>query len=177
MCPARTGDSVRPGYQYEEGPHTSPGGFSQMSQAQGQSFLLVCVSRSPSGPLRCQPRCDGWLQSVPIYQRPTVNGGITPEPVMPGLCPCCPSVSLPGESIETVRFPGIRKSHAQTGHQRRVENYSCTLVPGGQVNGGDGPNALTVQNDVLRTHTIPAEIRGCRPLANEQQERTKPTLP
>lgn len=82
-----------------------------------------------------------------------------------------------GESIETVRFPGIRKSHAQTGHQRRVENDGCALVPGGQVDGGDGPNALTVQNDVLRTHAIPAEVRGSLPLVNKQQKRTKPTLP
>lgn len=75
-------------------------------------------------------------------------------------------MSLPGESIKAVRFPGIGKSHAQSRHQRRMENYGCTLVPGGQVYRGDSPDALTIQDDVLGAYAIPGEIRGHGPLAD-----------
>ena len=41
-----------------------------------------------------------------------------------------------------------------------MENYGRTLVPGGQVYGGDSPNALTIQDDVLGAYAVPGEIRG-----------------
>lgn len=41
-----------------------------------------------------------------------------------------------------------------------MENYGCTLVPGGQVYRGDSPDALTIQDDVLGAYAIPGEIRG-----------------
>lgn len=64
-------------------------------------------------------------------------------------------MSLPGESVKAVCFPGIRECHAQARHQRRVENDGGTLVPRGQVYRGDGPDALAIQNDVLGTHAVP----------------------
>lgn len=69
-------------------------------------------------------------------------------------------MSLPGESVEAVRFPGVRESHAQPRHQRRVEDDGGTLVPRGQVYRGDGPDALAIEDDVLRTHAVPGEKSG-----------------
>lgn len=73
-------------------------------------------------------------------------------------------MNLPGESIKAVCFSGIRKSHTQTRHQRGMENYRCAFIPRGQVYRGDSPNALTIEDNVLGTHAIPGEIRGCMPL-------------
>lgn len=80
--------------------------------------------------------------------------------------------SSPGEGVEAVGLPGVGKCHAQAGHERRVQDHGCTLVPRGQVHGGDGPDALAVQDDVLRAHAVPAEVRGHVPSANER-EKTK----
>lgn len=77
-----------------------------------------------------------------------------------------PAVSLPGESIKTVCFPGIRKSDTQTRHERGVEDDSCTLISRGQVHGRDSPNALAIEDNVLGTHAISAENRGYKPSDN-----------
>ena len=88
----------------------------------------------------------------------------------------CTAVSLPGEGVKAVRFPGVGKSHTQSRHQWWMENHSSTLIPGGQVYRGDRPNALTIQDDVLGTYTIPGEARGHGPLADMwQRERGSQT--
>lgn len=76
-------------------------------------------------------------------------------------------MSLPGESIKTVCFSGIGKSDTQTRHERGVEDDSCTLIPRGQVHGGDSPNALPIEDDVLRAHTVSVESRGYKPSDND----------
>lgn len=48
-----------------------------------------------------------------------------------------------------------------------MEDDGCTLVPRGQVHSGDSANALSIEDDVLRTHAIPEESRGNTALANE----------
>lgn len=65
-----------------------------------------------------------------------------------------------------------------------MEDHSCTLVPRGQVHGRDSPNALAIQDDVLRTHTIPAQktkipLKHKKPKHNtfhiKFRNQTKPT--
>lgn len=61
-----------------------------------------------------------------------------------------------------------------------MEDDGCALVPGGQVYRGDCPDALTVQDDVLRTHAVPGEARGRVPSANmwkKKKERKPPHPP
>lgn len=64
---------------------------------------------------------------------------------------------LPREGIEAVGFAGVRKGHTQAGHEGRVEDHCGTLVPGRQVHRRHRPYALTVQDDVFWSHSIPSE--------------------
>ena len=120
----------------------------------------------------------GWWLAAFRRGLPTINCGFWSEvgslDVL--VLTYCTAVSLPGEGVKAVRFPGVGKSHTQSRHQWWMENHSSTLIPGGQVYRGDRPNALTIQDDVLGTYTIPGEARGHGPLADMwQRERGSQT--
>lgn len=155
FLPCVYSESAGPGHLCGQAPHAASGGPSPRSRRRGQSLAAVRVTVTPTS--TSVPHAQG--DSVSMYQWPTVNSA--PECGSPGASvPVTPSVSLPGESIKAVRFPGVGKSHTQAGHERRVQDHGSTLVPRGQVHCGHRPNALAVQDDVLRTHPVPAQIRG-----------------
>lgn len=65
---------------------------------------------------------------------------------------------LPWKSIKAVGFAGVRESNPQARHEGGMQDNRGALVPRGQVHRGHGPYTLTVQNDVLWSHSIPSEI-------------------
>lgn len=73
----------------------------------------------------------------------------------------------PGEGVEAVGLACFRKRHPQPRHQRGVEDDGGTFVASGQVDGGHRADALTVQDDVLRRHSVP----GGGQATNQRQER------
>lgn len=64
--------------------------------------------------------------------------------------------------IKTECFPGIREGHTQARHKRRMEDNSCTFITGCKINCWNRANTLTIQNNVLRTNTIPCPQRRPR---------------
>ena len=61
---------------------------------------------------------------------------------------------VPRERIKAVSFLGVRKSHSHPGGERRVQDHSGTLVSGGQVHRRHRPDALPVQDYVLRADAV-----------------------
>lgn len=68
---------------------------------------------------------------------------------------CHQTRDLLGERVEAIRLLGVGKGHSHAGRQGGVKHHGAALVPGRQVHGGDGTNALSVQDDILRADAIP----------------------
>lgn len=67
-----------------------------------------------------------------------------------------PGGDLLGEGVEAVGLLGLREGHPHARGQRRVQNHGRALVARRQVHGGDGPDALSVQDDALGADAVPA---------------------
>lgn len=60
-----------------------------------------------------------------------------------------------GEGVKAVRLLGVGEGHPHARCERRVEDHGGALVSGRQVHGGDGTDALAVQDDALGVHAVP----------------------
>lgn len=87
-------------------------------------ICTIFTSMSPEGPAQ-GPKC-GRIQCTFIGG--PVNSGIRSELSSRDPWPWW-GRDLPGERVEAVGFPGVGKSHAQTRHERRVEDHGGALVP------------------------------------------------
>lgn len=67
------------------------------------------------------------------------------------------------EGIETVGLLGVWEGDPHARGQRRVQDYSGTLISRCQIYSGNGTDALAIQNDVLWTNAIPGPqcMPGC----------------